>query len=159
MTSEKDLRLVLGTAIVLLVVGVVCYAYTSSTYTPPEQPVRIMFEKGGRLLFTHKTHTSESGYGISCEDCHHAHYEADLEAMACGDCHQAPTGDAPFAQACIDCHEDEDTGISVEDIEGTEVMESSAAYHQQCKNCHEEVGSGPGNSEDDCRFCHTMARP
>ena len=52
---------------ILLVVGVICYAAFAKK--APEQPLRIMFKNtGGNVLFDHKEHMSESGYGIECTD-------------------------------------------------------------------------------------------
>ncbi len=96
MTSEKEKRFALSMAIILLVVGVICYAYTASTAKPPEEPVRVMFKApAGPVLFNHKTHTEAGDYGISCKDCHHKHFDAaeeDINIKACGKCHQPPKG-------------------------------------------------------------------
>jgi hypothetical protein len=70
MFTKKELRMAYALAVCLLVVGVASYA----AFTPeaPEQPLRLMFKvTAGKVLFDHKTHTSEFGYGLSCVDCHH----------------------------------------------------------------------------------------
>ena len=96
MNSEKDNRFASTMAIIFLVVGVICYAYTASTAKPLEEPVRVMFKApAGPVLFNHKTHTEAGDYGISCEMCHHKHYgaeEEDVNIKACGSCHQPPKG-------------------------------------------------------------------
>jgi DnaJ-class molecular chaperone len=103
-------------AAILLVVGVICYAAFAKK--APEQPIRIMFKNtGGNVLFDHKKHMSESGYGIECADCHH-----DLENK----------GEKP--SACAECHTDD----------STDAPKRSDAFHKQCKSCHED-GGGPVN--------------
>ena len=102
-------------AIVLFVVGVVCYA--AFPVKAPEEPIRIMLKSTtGNVLFDHKEHASEDGYGIECTDCHHD-YEGDgSKPEACGECHE-PDGEDP--------------------------MKKSEAFHTLCQGCHEEEGSGP----------------
>ena len=86
MSSNKGLRRAYFMTIILLAVGVVCYA--AFPKAAPENPVRMMFKNtAGKVLFTHKIHADDSGYALSCLDCHH-HYEEDgAEFKACGDCH------------------------------------------------------------------------
>ncbi len=115
MTSKKELQLAYSLAIVLLIVGVFCYAALSST--KPEPPNRIMFQcMAGKVLFDHKAHTSESGYGISCMDCHHNLEEGETKPETCGECH-----------------------LPGSDEDGPK---RGDAFHQQCKGCHENDG-GP----------------
>ena len=107
-------------AIILLVVGVVCYA----AFPPPtpEQPIRIMLENtAGSVLFDHKVHTSENGYGIDCEDCHHNLEDEGEEATSCGECH---------------------------DVEGEDALKRSEAFHTQCVGCHEDEDMGPINCSE-----------
>jgi len=110
---------------ILLVAGVICYA--AFPQKAPEEPVRIFFTSiGGSVLFDHKEHASDSGYGIACGDCHH-----DLEGQkgrptACGECHHKDTAqDAP---------------------------KRADAFHKLCKGCHESEGQGPV----ECRSCHML---
>jgi hypothetical protein len=147
MTPKKELQLAYGMVIILLVVGFLSYAAFSAK--TPDQPVRIMFKGvAGKVLFDHRTHTSDSGYGVSCKDCHH-HPKSDEEAalMACGECHQAPTADAQVPQSCSDCHEPDE-------IEGAEMSKKSDAFHSQCERCHQDVGAGP--EENRCNWCHVQ---
>jgi len=147
MTPKKELQLAYGMVIILLIVGFLSYAAFSAK--TPDQPVRMMFKGvAGKVLFDHKTHTSDSGYAISCSNCHH-HPESDEEAalMACGDCHQAPKEDAPFPQSCSDCHEPDE-------IEDAEMSKKSDAFHSQCESCHQDVGAGP--EENRCNWCHVQ---
>lgn len=112
MTSKNEQMLAFVLAAVLLIIGVVCYA--AFPVKTPEEPVRLMFKStAGSILFDHKTHTSDAGYGIACDDCHH---EEQDESMACGgeDCH-GPDSDPKRGDA----------------------------FHTNCKGCHEDSGAGP----------------
>lgn len=147
MTPDKELRVAYSMIIVLLILGFL--SYTASSAKTPEEPVRIMFKcVAGKVLFDHKTHTSASGYGVSCMDCHH-HPESDEEAAlgACGDCHQAPTEEVPVPQSCLDCHD-------ADELEGIEMSKRSDAFHDQCEKCHQDVGAGP--EENRCSWCHVQ---
>ncbi len=126
MKSNKELQIAYGLAIILLVVGVLSYsAFSAKT---PDQPVRLMFKcVAGKILFDHNTHTVESGYGISCSDCHHNLEEGETDPQACGECHE------PESQ-------DED------------VLSRADAFHTQCIDCHKEGGAGP----EKCASCHVM---
>ena len=107
-------------AAAFLLIGVVCY--TAFAKKAPENPIRIMFKNtGGNVLFDHKGHFSEDGYGIQCADCHH-----DLENK----------GDTPAA--CSECH----------DTEGEDAPKRVDVLHSQCKDCHDEGGSGPVNCSE-----------
>jgi hypothetical protein len=125
MKSDKELQIAYGLAIILLVVGVLSYsAFSAKT---PDKPVRLMFKcVAGKILFDHKTHTVESGYGISCSDCHHNLEEGETEPEACGECHELES-------------QDEDT------------PSRSDAFHTQCIGCH-EAEAGPAK----CASCHVM---
>lgn len=146
MTSKKELQLAYGLAIVLFVVGVVSYAYTAFSAKPPDEPVRIMFKSvAGKVLFSHKLHTSDSGYGIACFDCHHHVKEDEASVQACGNCHQLPAEKDALPESCLDCHE-------TDEIEGTEITKKGDAFHAGCIVCHQEVGSGP----EECADCHVF---
>ena len=146
MTSRKDLQLATALAIVLFVVGVVSYAYTAFSAKPPEEPVRIMFKSvAGKVLFGHKIHTTDAGYGIACFDCHHHPPEDDTALQACGNCHNLPAEPGTLPESCLECH---DAG----EIEGTEVPNTGDAFHSQCIGCHNEIESGPR----DCNDCHVL---
>ncbi|MCD4763408.1 MAG: cytochrome c family protein [Desulfobacterales bacterium] len=126
MKSNKELQIAYGLAIILLVVGVLSYsAFSAKT---PDQPVRLMFKcVAGKILFDHKTHTVESGYGFSCSDCHHNLEEGETDPQACGECHEPESQD--------------------EDVPGR-----ADAFHTQCIGCHNEAGAGP----EKCELCHVM---
>jgi rRNA maturation endonuclease Nob1 len=84
----------------------------------------------GNVLFNHKIHSVEEGYGLSCEDCHHELLEGESdEAQACGECHDPDEGDE-------------------------EVPKRADAFHQQCAGCHEDYEAGP--VEKECTLCHTL---
>ena len=149
MTSKKELQLAYGLAIVLFVAGVLSYAYTAFSAKPPAEPVRIMYKSvTGNVLFTHKTHTSDTGYGVACFDCHHHPAEDESSLRACGDCHDLPLEKGAFPESCLECHEKDE-------FEDTELPKKGDAFHKQCIACHQEVGSGP-NDPDGCGDCHAM---
>lgn len=111
--TEQIVAYALG--IILLVVGIVCYA--AFPVETPDQPIRIMFKSTtGNILFDHKVHAAKSGYGIACSDCHH-----NLENE----------GDKP--PACGECHE----------VDGEDPIKRSDAFHQNCRGCHEDGSAGP----------------
>lgn len=100
---------------ILFVVGIVCYA--AFPLKTPDKPVRIMLQNtAGNVLFDHKEHTSEDGYGLDCKDCHHMWEDDGTKPEACGECHEA---------------------------EGEDPVKRSEAFHMQCKGCHEDVGDAP----------------
>ena len=144
MTSKKELQLAYGLVIVLFVVGVLSYAAFSAK--TPDQPVRLMFKSvAGKVLFDHKTHTDDSGYGISCQDCHHHPEEDETDFRACGECHSLPPEGETLAMSCADCHEPDE-------IEGTEMIKKGDAFHSQCIDCHKANEAGP----EECASCHVM---
>ena len=112
------------TAIVLFIVGVVCYAAFPNK--APEEPVRIMLKSiAGNILFSHKGHTSEDGYGIACDDCHHLFEDDGAKPSACGECHEV-------------------------DSDEEDLPKRSDAFHMQCIGCHDDEGSAPTK----CAGCH-----
>ncbi len=151
MTPKKELQVATWLGAILLVVSVIGYA--AAPVKSPDEPVRMMFKVvAGNVLFDHKSHTSETGYGLTCADCHHHPEDPEDEAealVACGECHQAPKEGEMFPERCLDCH-------APEDIEDTEVTKRSDAFHAQCEACHKEIGIGPVKDEDRCQWCHFM---
>ena len=114
MEREKERIIAYCLAAISLVVGIVCY--TAFARTEPEEPVRILFKNaGGNVLFDHKEHLSESGYGLACDDCHHDLEEEGARPDACGECHTGESDEAP---------------------------KRSEVLHVQCKECHSD-GGGP----------------
>jgi hypothetical protein len=96
-------------AVVCFLVGVVCYA--AFPEVEPSEPVRIMFDSSaGSVLFNHRGHMSESGYGLDCVSCHH---EDEDDPQSCSECHNEEAdvsrADALHGQ-CRGCHEEEDAG-------------------------------------------------
>ncbi len=129
MFSKKELKLAYGVAVCLLVIGAISYA--AFPLKAPEEPLRIRFSvTAGNVLFSHKIHSTEEGYGLACEDCHHELLE----------------GESDNPVACSECHDPE---------EGDEEMPKRAdAFHQQCTGCHKDYEAGP--LEKECALCHTL---
>lgn len=115
MLPEKEMKLTGGFAVVLFIIGVLCYSVFG--HEPPEEPIRLMFPgSAGNVLFTHQGHSDD--YGIDCLSCHH-NIEDD-EIYNCSECHEP--------------------GPSGEDVDP---MSRTDALHAQCINCHEEEEAGP----------------
>jgi hypothetical protein len=126
MDSKKEKTVAYVMAGILLLVAVVCYA--AYPIKPPEPPLRIMFKNiAGNVLFDHKEHTWEKGYGLKCKECHHDMDKEGQKATPCGECHKAQEG------------------------EGMGPLRSDA-FHKQCKGCHEDGGQGPVS----CSACHVL---
>lgn len=127
MFSKRELQLVCAAAAVLLLIGVVGYAALPEK-SPPE-PVRIVYPvTAGNVLFDHKTHADETGYGLSCGDCHHTLAEDEYaDAQSCTECHDPVEGDE-------------------------EVPKRADAFHRQCAGCHEDYEAGPAQKQ--CALCH-----
>ncbi|MDM8524178.1 cytochrome c3 family protein [Desulfococcaceae bacterium HSG8] len=143
MGSNKELQLAYGLAVILLIVGIVSYAASSTEV--PDEPVRLMFECAtGKVLFDHKIHASE--YDLSCGSCHH-HPEDAEESLACRECHVLPAdGSAP--ESCADCHEPDDFEIEA-------IVKKSDVLHSQCIGCHEENDAEVnGRGAEECSSCH-----
>ncbi len=114
METRKELNLAYVLAGILLLVGVVCYAFPDRK---PETPIRIaMTNTGGLVLLDHKEHTAPSGYAVPCMECHHDMEDPKSKPQACGECHMAEEDAAP---------------------------KRSDAFHKLCKGCHEDGGLGP----------------
>ena len=145
MDAKMELHLAYGLAIVLLIVGVFSYAAFSAR--APEQPVRLMYTSAtGKVLFDHKTHLADAGYGISCGDCHHHPAEDDSALRACGDCHlKSVAEEAGPAETCLECHD-------AEEIEDEITAGRPDAFHSQCIDCHQAFGAGPV----ECAACHVQ---
>lgn len=148
MNPEKELKRAYGMAVILFVVGVICYAAFSAP--SPETPLRIMHKTtAGKVLFGHADHADD--YGIACEDCHHHAPDEETVPKSCKGCHVLPEdGTAPAS--CIDCH-GEGTDYEM-DISADEITNNADAFHNQCGGCHEENDAGP--AKKDCSQCHIM---
>jgi len=129
-------------------IAVVCYA--AFPVEKPEEPIRLMYQtNAGKVLFDHKTHAGESGYGLDCFDCHH-HIPDDEEGLiSCGVCHVPEQEEGVHPASCLDCHEEEE-------LEDSEYPKRSDAIHDQCWGCHEEFEQGPTSSSEDCGKCHVL---
>lgn len=149
MTPKRDLQIAYILIVVFFFVGVISYAaFPAKT---PDEPIRLMYKTvAGKVLFDHKTHYTESGYALACNECHHHPEEPEDEEEAlvkCGYCHQVPAEGQTYPESCLDCHE-------AEDLEESEMIKTSDAFHSQCESCHQEVEAGP--EEERCSWCHVM---
>ncbi len=126
MDPKREKNVAYWMAGILFLVGFVCYAAFPDRM--PDEPVRIMLvNTAGSVLFDHKEHTTEDGYGFACVDCHHMLEEPDERPSACGECHEKES-------------EEED------------MPKRSDAFHQQCLGCHQEDGVAPV----ECSACHVL---
>jgi hypothetical protein len=126
MDGKREIKFALALAVILLLVAVVGYA--AYPVKKPDPPLRMMFKNiAGNVLFDHREHTSDKGYGLKCKECHHEIEKEGEKPSRCEDCHKAEEG------------------------EGMGPLRSDA-YHKQCKGCHEEGGQGPVN----CSACHVL---
>lgn len=143
MTSNKELKLAYGIAVVLLVVGVL--SYTAFSAKAPDEPIRLVYEgAAGSVLFSHKVHAAD--YDLACTACHHHPSEPDEGApmTSCVACHALPE-DGALPAVCLDCHDADEVGV-----EG--IPAETDAFHNQCIGCHKEIGSGPV----ECAACHGL---
>ena len=141
MASKLQVKIAYGVAIYFLFVGILSYTVFSAE--TPETPVRVIYKSAtGKVLFDHKTHTGDGGYGLACKDCHHHPMEDEVDLRTCAQCH--PKGQTEtMPESCLDCHE-------ADEVEETEMLVSADAFHAQCVGCHQEFGAGPL----DCAECH-----
>jgi len=69
MELQTEKKFAYGVLCILFIVGIICYA--AFPVPEPEEPVRILLKStAGNVLFDHKEHASEDGYGYECIDCH-----------------------------------------------------------------------------------------
>lgn len=145
MDSKKHLQIAYSVAIIFFVIG--AFSYAAFSAKKPDQPVRHVFKGlAGKVLFDHKTHASETGYGVACKDCHHHPADKDSANLSCRKCHmsEANNGNAQ-PELCKDCHDPSE-------YEGFEMMKKTDALHSQCIECHKQIGAGPL----ECSACHAM---
>lgn len=143
MTSKKEMKLALCLAVILLGIGIVCYA--AFPVKAPEEPFRIMYKStAGKVLFTHYKHADDTGYALICRDCHHR-YENDSKSTpkACNACHPAKNNKS-FSPDL--------TSHELKTMEEQKVYKRVDALHAQCIDCHKEIGFGPV----ECVSCHVM---
>ncbi len=146
MTSKKQRMIVYGVAAQLLLIALVCYA--AFPVQAPEEPIRMMYQTAaGKVLFDHKTHSAQDGFGLSCYDCHHHTPDDESGLIACSVCHVAKPEEGVIPAGCLDCHDEGD-------VEDSEPPKHSDAIHKQCQQCHEQYEKGPTSSSDDCSKCH-----
>ena len=140
MTPKKNVKMTITLAIVLFVVGVGVYAFPEKK---PENPVRMMFQcVAGKVMFTHKMHSDETGLKLACTDCHH-HSEEEGNYRSCSECHAAEIGNT-VPKICLDCHKPSEN----HHLTGDEAKHS-------CKDCHElPEGESKYNV---CSECHEVS--
>lgn len=147
MTSKKQRTIVCAVAVHLLLIAVVCYA--AFPVPVPEQPIRLIYRtNAGKVLFDHKTHSSKTGYGLACADCHH-HPTDEAAIVSCGKCHPKKINKEAAPEYCLECHSDAE-------VRDSKYPRRSDAYHQQCARCHEEYGKGPKSGSANCSQCHVL---
>jgi hypothetical protein len=135
MTSKKHRMMIYGVAAHLFLIAIVCYA--AFPVEKPEEPLRLMYHtKAGKVLFDHKIHAGEEGYGLDCYDCHHHTPDDETGLISCGTCHVPKPEQGVHPESCLDCHEEDE-------LEDSEYPKHSDALHDQCTNCHNAYGSGP----------------
>jgi hypothetical protein len=138
----------------------------------------LMENPGGRVVFTHKAHsTSDGAYGnIACADCHHdlkitptaVQGNIQPKVRLCADCHVADGNEAFIKShqeryraeggdaACVTCHHTRIQGFSK-----TWNHEDHHGYASDCANCHhpERYEFKPGKTmtiePQKCSNCHT----
>jgi len=145
MTPPKALRTTYGIALVLLLVGALCYA--AAPLQSPDTPLRMVFKSAaGKVWFDHQTHTAAtaSGYGLACNDCHH-HPADDDQHRACGDCHRTPETAEAAKPVCLECHDEDEIDMEA-------VPTRTNAFHDQCIKCHKDASAGPAV----CAACHVL---
>lgn len=140
MTPEKELQLAFRMALILGIIGFLCYAAIPVKTEKP--PVRKMFTCiAGKVLFTHEMHTAQSGYGVSCKDCHHHNEKDEAEFRACGDCHfKEDIKQVP--ELCLSCHEPGEDHHGNEDVaeltcNDCHKVTDDESLPQACTDCHE----------------------
>ena len=147
MNKGKELRMATGIAIALFIVGVASFGYSAFSVNSQDQPIRVVYKTvTGKVWFDHQTHTSDSGYGVSCGDCHHHPPDDEAALIACRECHRLPAEGETVVGICLDCHDESD-------IEDAEVITAKDAAHEQCTGCHQDVEAGPAEI-DNCYECH-----
>ncbi len=100
MNENNNVKRAYALAVVLLIVGIICYAKGGSGLEPGEEPVRKVYKGlAGDVLFDHQEHAYE--YESDCYVCHH--HGDSAEFMACDVCHKEETPKQVPA-VCNDCH-------------------------------------------------------
>ena len=147
MRGEKETKRVYILTIVLLVIGVCCYAFFSKI--DADNPPRYVYKvAAGNVMFSHNIHHSpETGYGIACGDCHHHPADDESALVGCGECHAVSDDQPPPVEGCLACHDNSD-------LEGVTLKKRSEILHDQCIGCHE------ASDVDvvDCNTCHAMKK-
>ena len=143
MGSKNEVKLAYGLAVVLLIVGIICYAAGSAE--PPQEPVRKVYKNmAGDVLFDHMAHT---GYESDCYVCHH-HGDSD-EFMSCTTCHKEEMP-ATEPSVCKDCHP-LSGDMYIHDAHHMLLEDEPGVW--SCKDCH-SLKEGEEPPPAACGDCH-----
>jgi len=144
MTNNKKPKLAYCLTVILLLVGALCYA--AFPVESPKDPVRKMFKtSAGKVLFSHKVHRAETGYGVACIDCHHHNEEDEESFKACGECHKTEEPKT-VPENCLECHE------AAGEIEEHHSKNPDESDLHACSECHKQVEDG--SVPQVCIDCH-----
>lgn len=153
---------------ILAVAGLAGYFPPVATEAESAAPARLLMENpGGRIVFTHKAHSTPGGYGgdIACADCHH-----DLRitpgAASGSDSASGPASGNVTAQpkvmACAACH---GTADNPDFIVAHQERYRAEGGEASCASCHHTRMQGLSAkwshedhattyTGDDCESCH-----
>ena len=95
------------------------FCHNAKRFKSMKAPETVVFETdAGKVLFSHKDHSSTDGYDLGCDTCHHQ-YSAespDTLSMNCRQCHyntkymniceNADTHTRCIGKSCVECHTD-----------------------------------------------------
>ncbi len=132
MISKENVKLAYGLAIVLLIVGIVCYAAGGPENVPGKEPVRKVFKGvAGNVLFDHQGHIDYEG---DCYVCHHHGNEE--EFTACDACH-LPAAPKKEPEICLKCHPLSDDSYMQDVHHEHHVLMEDDPDTWSCKECHQ----------------------
>ena len=157
MGENNKVKSAYALAVVLLIVGVVCYVTATPKIGAGEEPVRRVFSGlAGDVLFDHQGHME---YESDCLVCHH-HGESD-EFATCGSCHDAGAQET-VPTVCADCHPlsgetdiYDEHHLMLEDEPGSFAC---AACHQMQEGEAIPVACGDCHDPDDTYYQEEAAR-
>jgi len=142
MGSQKNTKLAYGMAVVLLIVGIVCYA--AGSVEKPDEPVRKVYKSmGGDVMFDHQRHAQVD----DCMVCHHHGETSDF--VSCTECHKV-SDPKTVPSECIACHPLSDDSYSFDEHH---VVLETEPDTWTCKSCHalaegEEIPAACGECHD-----------
>jgi hypothetical protein len=132
MISKENAKLAVGLAMVLLVVGIVCYAIGGPETDPEYGPIRKVFRGvAGDVMFDHQAHMDYEG---DCTTCHH--HGSDNGFKACDTCHLAAVP-KQVPQVCNDCHPLTDDPYLQDAYHAHHALLEDEPDQWSCKTCHQ----------------------